>query len=121
MKILSFIIFSKMLIFIYKIVDIPKFFLKWGIQAIFDSKTADLSSLSDIPKYVLKIMHQANIGMDEKGTEAGATTVSYLTTTGLPNMNLSRKDWSISFIADRPFIFMINNGDFIGVYTKGFF
>ena len=103
----------------HKVEDMPKFFKKWGIQTIFDSTKANLSGLSDTPHYVAKIIHQANIGMNEKGTEASAATLFAMAATDLGPGALSRRDWSIPFVADRPFVFMINNGDFIGVYAKG--
>ncbi len=103
----------------YKITNMPEFFKKWGIEKVFDPATAELGGLSDKPYYVDKIIHQANIGVNEKGTEASAATVIDMLTAAFFESRLERQDWSIPFIADRPFVFMINNGDFIGVYTKG--
>ncbi len=104
----------------YKIEDVPKFFEKWGIHKVFNPAAAELGGLSDKPYYVGKIIHQANIGVNEKGTEASAATVMDLLGFAPGQAReLHRRSWSIPFIADRPFIFMINNGDFIGVYTKG--
>ena len=99
----------------------PNFFKEWGVQTVFDPTMADLSRLSDMPHYVAAIIHQANIGVNEEGTEASAATVmAMLVSSSGPRFGgLERKKPFIPFIADRPFIFMINNGDFIGVYVKG--
>lgn len=74
--------------------------------------------LSDKPKIVTDIIHKANIDIDEKGTEAAAATINVKVSGALVFAPLDPQQWYIPFFADRPFVFMMNNGDFIGVYTK---
>ncbi len=81
------------------------------------NRTANLSKLSDLPHYVDKIIHKTRIKTDEEGTEAHAETIIYGITLGMSSVE--ERPRTIKFVADHPFIFMINNGDFIGVYTKG--
>ena len=102
-------------------VQMVNYFKKWQIQSIFNDKTVSLYMLSDKPKIVTDIIHKANIDIDEKGTEAAAATIILLGDGALRDGYdpLNPKKWYIPFFADRPFVFMINNGDFIGVYTKG--
>lgn len=102
-------------------ISMNDYFKKWHIQSIFDTRKASLPMLSNEPKIVTDIIHQANINVFEKGTEAAAATVISGKRTGRGSRDkpLSPKEWYIPFFAERPFIFMINNGDFIGVYTKG--
>ncbi|MBR6674938.1 MAG: hypothetical protein IKL32_03345, partial [Alphaproteobacteria bacterium] len=102
-------------------ISMNDYFKKWNIQSIFDTRKASLPMLSNEPKIVTDIIHQANINVFEKGTEAAAATVISVKATGRGRRDkpLSPKEWYIPFFAERPFIFMINNGDFIGVYTKG--
>jgi len=98
------------------------YYRKWGINKIFDAD-ADLSKLIDVSQPVDKIIHKANIETAEKGTEAQAYTAIMIydaegVVIGYAD-GLMRKDWKMIFNANRPFIFMINNGDFIGAYIKG--
>jgi len=102
--------------------DMISYYRKWGINKIFDAD-ADLSKLIDVSQPVDKIIHKANIETAEKGTEAQAYTAIMIydaegVVIGYAD-GLMRKDWKMIFNANRPFIFMINNGDFIGAYIKG--
>ena len=98
--------------------DMISYYRKWGINKIF-GENADLSKLSDVRHYVEMITHKADIKTTEKGTEAHAVTEIMLPPEGFMDSGLERKDWKMIFNANRPFIFMINNGDFIGAYIKG--
>ena len=100
----------------YDETEINSFFKKWGIQEVFIPSIANLTPISDVPHYVESITHEAKIKVNEEGTEAFAKTVIHMMAT---SMRGPRVDKSIKFIADRPFVFMLNDGDFIGVYTKG--
>lgn len=100
-------------------VQMVNYFKKWQIQSIFNDKTVSLYMLSDKPKIVTDIIHKANIDIDEKGTEAAAATLNLLSAGAMGYRPLDPQQWYIPFFADRPFVFMMNNGDFIGVYTKG--
>ncbi len=89
-----------------------------GIPLFEDDSEVDLSKLSSIPHYVKDIIHQANIRVDEEGTEAAAATVIALPALGL-NMQERKVPPRKVFNADRPFIYIINGGLFIGAYIKG--
>ena len=93
------------------------FFQKWGVQEAFLPDVANLSPISTTPHYVEEITHKARIKVHEKGTEASAKTIMGVMPTSAAG--LLPKNWAIEFKADRPFVFMLNDGDFIGVYTKG--
>jgi serpin B len=62
---------------------------------------ADFSGISkDGPMWLEEGVHQANIKIDEKGTEAAAATVLWETAGGVSSFN-----------ADKPFIFLIQDRD----------
>ncbi len=91
-------------------------FQYFGLQAAFDEQRIDLfPKLSNIPHYVAQIVHQANIKLDEEGTVASAATAVGM----LKTSAIARPDKNIYFRADKPFVFMIDNGAFIGAYLKG--
>lgn len=100
----------------YEAKDIISFYKRGGVKDVFN-RTANLSKLSDLPHYVDKIIHKTRIKTDEEGTEAHAETIIPGITLGMSSVE--ERPRTIKFVADHPFIFMINNGDFIGVYTKG--
>ena len=89
-----------------------------GIPLFEDDSEVDLSALSSLPHYVKSIIHQANIRVDEKGTEAAAVTV-----VGEVLGAIMMKEPEVPplkiFNADRPFIYIINDGLFIGAFIKG--
>ena len=70
-----------------------------GVTSLFGG-TADLSGIAgeDVQLYVSKAIHKAFINVNEKGTEAGATTAIVDVTS-----------WSQPFIADHPFVFVIQD------------
>jgi serine protease inhibitor len=105
--------------FDYNIPDMITFFKKWEINDIFDINTANLTQLTNFKYYVSEIIHKAKIKTDETGTEAHASTTIILSKALLAQKTLEPKKWKMTFNANRPFIFMINNGDFIGIYSKG--
>lgn len=73
---------------------------KLGMAPAFN-KDADFSRMSDFPLAIGLVKQKTFINVTEKGTEAAAVTaVGMLLTSAGP-------DQSISFIADRPFIFAI--------------
>ena len=100
-----------------KIDDMISLFKKWEIESAFGSK-ADFSKISNIQHQVTKIIHAANIALDEDGTEASAATIVKMLYTS-PGPGAEKPREPKIFTADRPFVFMINNGLFIGTYTKG--
>lgn len=76
---------------------------KLGIETAF-SHLADFSSLSNSPLYIEKIMHEAFLDIDEKGMEAAAATVISI---GLTSIQIPQDPPSISFNANRPFVFFL--------------
>lgn len=75
--------------------DIPGKLKELGRGEAFYSG-ADFSGISD-DVWIIDVKHKAVIEVNEKGTEAAAVTVIGVPTSALPN----------SFIADRPFMFVI--------------
>ena len=61
-----------------------------------------LTETVDIPAHVSEIIHKCVIEVNEKGTEAA--TVSAI---GIAGSSLSRKEPTIDFVADHPFLFFI--------------
>ena len=98
--------------------SLTAWFKAGGIPLFREDKELNLSALSDIPQYVKAIIHQANIRVDEKGTEATAATVVMGGTYG--GGMIFRERQRKEFNANRPFIFVLNDGLFIGAYIKGF-
>jgi serpin B len=70
-----------------------------GVRAAFDD--ADFSGISDAPLYVSGVVHQANISVDEKGTEAAAATAV--------GMAVSAPYGEVEVRADRPFLFAVRD------------
>lgn len=70
---------------------------KIGMARAFVGKTAD-------ELYIDKVLHKAIIDVNEEGTEAAAVTAVAMTTRSLPPQFEKRK-----FIADHPFIFVIQD------------
>ena len=111
----------------YDIIDVsfPKFHVKseidlkyllaeMGLTDIF-SKKADLSLMSDSPRYVNKMKQNIEIDVDEKGTHVEA-----ITSTSFATLSEVSKPTRAEFYANRPFIYIIrdNFGSicFAGVY-----
>ena len=102
---------------IYNLVEnMPEFFKNTGVKRIFES-SAQLGPMSGKPVRISQILHAASITIDENGTEAAAATAVDL------EVGLGRHDMNeipfVTFNANHPFIFMIDNGLFVGVYTQG--
>ena len=71
-----------------------------SMPAAFDADTADFSGIADPSDlYIGVALHQANITVDEKGTEAAAVTIIGVEATGAPE--------SAEITLDRPFLFAI--------------
>jgi serpin B len=76
-----------------------------GMSAAFDADTADFSGIDGQRNLsLLKVIHQAWIKLDEKGTEAAAATVVI----GGADAGLPQPP-DVTFTADRPFIFFIRD------------
>jgi serpin B len=74
-----------------------------GMTDAFDGTKADFSGIDGQRDLIVQdIIHKAFIAVDEKGTEAAAATAVIIGTTSAPTD-------PPSFIADRPFIFLIRD------------
>ncbi|MEO5884801.1 MAG: serpin family protein, partial [Candidatus Limnocylindrales bacterium] len=74
-----------------------------GMSSAFDPTTADFSGMTTQTRlFISKVIHQANISVDEKGTEAAAVTVVGMDTTGGPSETCTAH-------ADRPFLFALRD------------
>ncbi|MBA2315475.1 MAG: serpin family protein, partial [Chloroflexi bacterium] len=74
-----------------------------GMPAAFDPATADFSGMTAKDRlHIGMVIHQANISVDEKGTEAAAVTVVGMDTGGGPPDTCTVR-------ADRPFLFAIRD------------
>lgn len=96
----------------YKIDNMQELFQKMGVHKIFQPFGNPLPHMSSKPHYVRRIIHSANIKIDEEGTVASAATVTDILLLATESTD------SYVFKADRPFLFMINNGLFIGAFTN---
>jgi len=90
---------------------------KLGIQKMFSAGEANFSRFCDRPSYVSKVLQKAKIEVDEEGTKAAAVTVVEMELT-----SMLQEEITPSFIANRPFIFVITENStatvcFIGQYT----
>lgn len=77
-----------------------------GISDAFDRFEADLSGVADYsqtgePLYISGVVHQANITVDEEGTEAAAATAVIVSATAAPP--------EATLTIDRPFIYLIRD------------
>jgi len=72
-----------------------------GIVDLFDSTKADLSGIADVePIYASHVVHEANISVDEQGTEAAASTA-------LVGEAVSGAQLNVTLTIDRPFLYLI--------------
>lgn len=95
-------------------VELPRFGMKWhrelravlqalGIRQAFEPRTADLSGLTGAPRlFVDKVLHVANVNVDEQGTVAAAATA-------VISNEMSARPQVPEFHADRPFLFLIRH------------
>ncbi len=87
--------------------DLADTLVAMGMPLAFDIEGADFSGISPIARetglYIKKVIHQANIDVDEKGTEAAAATAVVMATGGGPG---SRE---VVFKVDRPFLFLVRD------------
>jgi serpin B len=81
-----------------------------GMPTAFDPYAADFSGIAPItpsspPLYIQRVIHQANIDVDEEGTTAAAATVVYMGAGAAPPEPLP----SVTLHVDRPFVFLIHD------------
>jgi serpin B len=73
-----------------------------GVRDLFDPNRADLSGIADASElYVTDVVHQANVTVDENGTEAAAATAVVVGDTSAPQ--------PVTLSIDRPFIYLIQD------------
>ena len=69
----------------------------------FDRASANFSGITTAePLYISAVIHQANLDVDEKGTEASAATAVVLGTTSMPVDQ-------VTFQVDHPFLFALRD------------
>jgi serpin B len=97
--------------------DLSQILPKLGITDLFDAANVDLSGMLEKTGLAISdVIHKAFIDVNEEGTEAAAATAMISRMMMMP-MN------EVSFVCDRPFLFMIVDSvtkfvHFIGRYTK---
>lgn len=71
-----------------------------GTPEAFDASLADFSAITGDSRRLMieRVLHQADIAVDEKGTEAAAATAVVIGTPSVPES---------SIVFDRPFLFLI--------------
>jgi serpin B len=75
-----------------------------GMPIAFDRSRADFSGITAAEQLVIAdVIHQANIDVDEKGTEAAAATAVVMETTSAP------AEEPVTVRADRPFLFLLRD------------
>ena len=78
-----------------------------GMAAAFEVEKADFSGIaSDRQFYIGEVIHQANIDVDEKGTEAAAATAVDMATGGCTGPSPAK---TITLDLDRPFLFVLRD------------
>ena len=91
--------------------DVKAIMESLNIHRIFDPTNTDFSVMTtDTNRYVTAFKQKATIKIDEEGTEAAAATEITL------DKSVSIGE-DITFRANRPFLFYVSEGDFLGVYT----
>jgi serpin B len=74
-----------------------------GMPDAFDPNLADFSGMTSEERlYIAAVIHQANIDVDEKGTEAAAATAVVMEATGMPMEPVTMR-------VDRPFLFAVRD------------
>ena len=89
-------------------VDLPETLAALGMPLAFDPQQADFTGISAAERlYISNVIHQANIDVDEKGTEAAAATVVGGSTTGGCGWGAVKK--TITLRLNHPFLFFVRD------------
>ncbi len=92
--------------------DLNKTLSELGIKDAF-TEVADFSGITSAEKlYISKVVHKANITVDEEGTEAAAATAVMMRKT-----SVLLED--VDFIANKPFIYILRNNENNCIYFMG--
>ena len=92
--------------------DLNKTLIKLGMKSAFGA-SADFTGITELERlYISKVIHKANININEEGTEAAAATaVTMRKTSTLPGQ--------IDFHIDKPFIYILRNTNNNCIYFMG--
>jgi serpin B len=83
--------------------DLVQVLARMGMPLAFDPERGDFSGMTtDEQLYISNVVHQANISVDEKGTEAAAATAVVMRTTAMPA-------GPVKLVVDRPFFFALRD------------
>ena len=83
--------------------DLSSVLAGMGMPLAFDGNRADFSGITTQEQlYISKVVHQANISVDEKGTEASAATAVVIAASVAPAQQ-------VTLHVDRPFIFAVRD------------
>lgn len=83
--------------------DLNNVLMAMGMPLAFDPERADFSGITSVDDlYVSGVIHQANIDVDEEGTEAAAAT-------GVVMGNTSMPPEPVPMTVDRPFLFALRD------------
>ena len=92
--------------------DLNKTLSELGIKEAF-TEAADFSGITEAEKlYISKVVHKANIAVDEEGTEAAAATAVMMRKT-------SALLEDVDFIVNKPFIYILRNNKNNCIYFMG--
>jgi serpin B len=85
--------------------ELADILVRLGMPLAFDPDRADFSGLTTAEKlFISAVVHQANIDVDEKGTEAAAATAVGMDTGGGPSPLKN-----VTFLLDHPFLFVLRD------------
>jgi len=83
--------------------DLNAILAAMGMPSAFSPTAADFSGITaQAELFISRVVHQANIDVDERGTEAAAATAVVMDTTALPSD-------TVTLNVDRPFIFAVRD------------
>jgi serpin B len=84
-------------------IDLKAVLSSLGMADAFDPDRADFSGITDAQQlFITAVVHQANIDVDEKGTEASAATAAVMAGTALPADQ-------VTMTVDHPFVFALRD------------
>ena len=88
-----------------------------GIRQVFDSISAQIPNMTDLPVYIKMMRQKAAIEVNEEGSEAAAVTAA-----GFVNTTMHQEYPKASFHANRPFVYVIREASsgailFVGKFT----
>ena len=90
--------------------DLKKIFQSLGINEIFNNENQDFTKMTSMGAYVKEMLQKTIIEVDEEGTTAAAATEGMVVAQGIEEIS--------DFIIDRPFLFFVDKGNFMGIITK---